>query len=420
MNRLGSISLVSSCLLLLLTHCVDQQSSALKALAGKGYSLSVPEFFKAAAAGDAAVLKLFIEAGVELDVRDKDGRQALNHAARAGSPEGIEALVNLGATVPQHSSLLLSDAVRSHAMPSLQALLDLKVKPDADPRDSPLSTAASENQREMIEALLPLCLGHLDNALLAAAAQGDISVVSTLMRAGASVFIRDAVTQRTPLMEAAGHGDVKVVTMLLDSGANRWAVDAEGFTTAEKAEAALHADLARDLRKPPTEEERRVAPSIKGKSFALRPEFLDKQLFFTGCRETLLPFMLVTSEVDTATVQLAGEQQEVKLALGAPVPSSLWKLERLKPEGAIFRKGDTTEHLLLVPGLPARHGPLVAVIQDDSTKQTYEAAAGDMFNSETDPALKLSVKAVSPHEVRITDNNSPAREWILHLGGRRW
>ena len=410
------------CLLmvLLLTQCVDQQSKALKQLAAKGYSLSVPEFFKAASAGDVDALKLFFEAGVAPDVKDAEGLQAINHAARAGKSESLVELANLGATMPEQSSALLSDAVHSHAMPALNALLELHVKPEPGVENSPLATAASETQREMLEALLPLCHGHEDAALLAASAKGEISVISTLLRSGASVFARDTKTRRTPLMEAASMGHEKAVQMLLDAGANRWAVDAEGFIAGEAAQAGLHAELAKKLFADPSAEEQKKAPSMRSKSLPLRPELVAGQLFFTGCREVLQPFELVGVTDKTATVQMLKDKRTVKLDIGAPIPDTTWKLDRLKLGGAIFRGRETGERLMLVPGNPVRYGPQVAVIQDDATKLLYEAAPGDTFATESDAALHFTVKSVGPLEVVINDDSTPVREWTLKLGGRRW
>jgi hypothetical protein len=305
-------------------------------------------------------------------------------------------------------------------MPTLSALLELKVKPETDATISPLAVAASETQLEMLESLLPLCHGHEDAALLAAAGKGDVSVISTLMRAGASVFARDARARRTPLMEAAAQGREKAAKMLIEAGANRWAMDAEGFIAAEAAQAGLHAALAGELLTDPTENELNTAPSIKGKSLPLRPELVGSQLFFTGCRETLQPFVMTEVTETTATVLMSKDKRAVTLELGAPIPDTTWKLDRLKLGGAVFRKADSNERMMLVPQLPVRFGEMAAVIRDDATKQLYEASAGDTFSTEADAAVHFTVKSVSPLEVVITDDSSPPREWILKLGGRRW
>jgi hypothetical protein len=50
---------------LILVACGDPQSAALKELSAQGYSLSVPEFLRAARAGDADAVRGFVAAGME-------------------------------------------------------------------------------------------------------------------------------------------------------------------------------------------------------------------------------------------------------------------------------------------------------------------------------------------------------------------
>jgi hypothetical protein len=233
--------------------CRDPQSAALQQLTAKGYSLSVPEFFKAARAGDAEAIKLFITAGVAPNVVGAEGRTALREAARAGQVVSLKALLQVGAQLPKEgaaANALLADAVRSHQLPVVLALLEMSHHTDSDmpAEDAPLVVAAAEQQEGMLRALLPVCAGQKDAALLAASETGNLATLRLLLIAGASVATRDAPRGRTPLMIAAAGGFNEAVEVLLKAGAERDAVDAQGINAAEHAQAGLHVELAKRLR----------------------------------------------------------------------------------------------------------------------------------------------------------------------------
>lgn len=233
--------------------CRDPQAVALQQLTAKGYSLSVPEFFKAARAGDADAIKLFITAGVAPNVVGAEGRTALREAARAGQVVSLQALLHVGAQLPTEgaaANALLADAVRSHQLPVVHALLEMSHHTDSGMPtwDAPLVVAAAEQQEEMLRALLPVFAGQKDSALLAASETGNLDTLQLLLDAGASVATRDAPRGRTPLMIAAAGGFSEAVEVLLKAGADRGAVDAQGVNAAEHAQAGLHVELAKRLR----------------------------------------------------------------------------------------------------------------------------------------------------------------------------
>lgn len=406
---------------MLLSECRDQQASALQKLAGKNYSLSVAEFFKAAKNGDEEAIGWFIQAGVEPDVTDGEGGTALNMAARAGSVRAIDALLKHGAHLPVDDAAvnrLLGDSVRSHDLATLNALLALDLKPTPGRTDVPLAVAATEDDRAMIDALLPLSAGQVDTALFAAAKMGGVSVISTLLNAGASVFARTSEEARTPLMIAAQEGHHEAVDLLLGAGADRFAVDAKGFIAGEHAQAALHAALANRLLEPASAEESRVHPLIDGAAVHVQLASLGDQLMLTGCRERVMPFALEAISGTSATVRLLEEKRSVTLELGAPLPDTPWKLDKLKLGGAVFKQAGGQERFMLTKDCPARHGLLCAVIRVESTGGSFEASEGDRFHLAEDSSVTILVKKVAPLAVTLVNASDGKRQWKLVLAGR--
>ena len=94
--------------------------------------------------------------------------------------------------------------------------------------------------------------------LTRAASQGDVAMISVLLRFGAHVDCRDG-RGSTPLHWAAHGGSEAAATIMLDKGADVNAVDDEGDSALHFAADAGHASMVKELL------ERGANPSLRNK-----------------------------------------------------------------------------------------------------------------------------------------------------------
>jgi len=414
---------------LILIACGDPQSAALKELSAQGYSLSVPEFLRAARAGDADAVRGFVAAGMEPNLADTSGMTALEAAISAGKLEAAEALLACGAVVPAgkgHAFLLA--AVRSRSLPVLELLMGRGVRPDEKTEESPLVLAAEQSQSAMIEALLPHCGKDVQRAVLAAAAGGDVAVLSRLVRAGGSLWKPDEDTRRTPLMIAAGKGREAAVDLMLASGVDAFQVDAERLCALEHAQAGGFADIAKKLSAIPKQEE--VADRLTGASVRTRGDAAQAlalgRLVYVRCTQVALPFSLESLEGNQATLRLRADERLLVLVEGQLIPGTRWQVgpRKVVPPftGLLLqREGESAgnDACWLLPKQPARGGGLCAVLRDSADGHLYEAEPGDLFSLTGSSTLELIVQEVAALKVILSEASGAGSTWVLDLGGRR-
>ncbi|XP_037073129.1 inversin-like [Pollicipes pollicipes] len=152
------------------------------------------------------VLKKLIAHGVDVTVRDHDGRQALLWAASAGSPDALVALVNAGAPV------------------------------SAEDKDglTALHCAASRGHTDCIDTLITLCGADVDvmdsngcTALFYAVTLGHADCTELLLKCGAEPNRQDR-KGRTPAHCGAAKGQIETVRMLGRHNANLWMRNIKG------------------------------------------------------------------------------------------------------------------------------------------------------------------------------------------------
>ena len=168
---------------------------------------------------------------------EEEMREALNTAAAAGDEEKVAELIKLGADVNFDT-------------------VDMGDEGAGDDRDgTPLVRAAINGRASVATQLLdagadPSKPGHIEHwpttPLYAAAEQGHLEVLSTLIGRGADVQLADECGE-TPLMIAAYHGNNKAVKALLDAGANKEATDNEGLAALSVAVRNAQPGTARQL-----------------------------------------------------------------------------------------------------------------------------------------------------------------------------
>lgn len=413
----------------MLVACGDPQSAALKELSSKGYSLSVPEFVRAARAGDAEVVRGFVAAGMEPNLADASGVTALEAAISVGNLETVEALLACGAVVPAgkgHAFLLV--AVRSRSLTVLKLLIERGVRPDEKAKASPLVLAAEQAQSEMVEALLPHCGDDVQLALFAAAQSGAVTVLSRLVRAGGNLWKPDEDTGRTPLMIAAGKGREAAVDLMLASGADPFQVDAERRCALEYAQKGGFADIAKKLSVIPELEE--VADRLAGASLRSRGDAAQAlalgRLVYVRCTQVALPFSLESLDGTKATLRTRADDRLHVLVEGQPIPGTGWQVgprKRVPPFSGLLlqREGESAgnDACWLVPKQPARGGGLCAVLRDSADGHLYETVKGDHFSLTGSSTLELIVQEVAALKVIISEASGAGSTWVLDLGGRR-
>ena len=408
----------------------DPQADALQQLTSQGYSLSVAEFFRAVEKDDVKALPLFLAAGIEPSVCDAVGQNAVQVATRSGKGAALRFLLKSGIALPsdpEAQGSLLKSAIESHSTDVLRTLLDGNIKPSAALGEPALVIAARERQREIVDLLVPLSAGHESPALFASCRTGDVSVIDSLIKAGASVFAREPETLRTPLMVAVEEGQRGAAEMLLASGANRFALDAKGRSALDIAHDTNQPALVTMLSADPSSDEKSVPVPAKGRTLDLgrtmrvQPQ---SQLVFLGLHETTLPLAVQDADASGAMLQADSQTPPVRLGMEEPLPGTDWKLEKATAAGLFFqptvtlRKRDTQERLLLVKGLPVRNREPRAWLKFIGDEQVMDASSGDEFILSGEKVMTLRVESISTMGLTLQDVATRAR-FVLKPGGVR-
>jgi ankyrin repeat protein len=217
-----------------------------------GYQLTQADWFRAAGENNVAVMRGFLEAGMDWKSADETGDLALHAAARAGAQEAAVFLLDKGMEVNAAGARRrtpLMAAALANQVPMVRWLVrqggDTGLK-DADGY-SALMLAVQGGQAGAVKELAALHGESLDPALLLAALTGRHEVIDALTNYGASVYIRME-DGRTPLMLAAENGHAEAVRLLLDIGASRHAVDENGLTAVDHAMANGYQDIVALIR----------------------------------------------------------------------------------------------------------------------------------------------------------------------------
>jgi ankyrin repeat protein len=455
-----------------LASCGDKEASALRSLAARGYSLSIAEYHRAAAAGDVPALRDFLQSGTAVDVRDSKGETALIAAVSEGKADAVKYLIENGASpgslnAEGHTSVFIAASKGREAALSVLLEAGAMIEPSAK-GVSALELAAAHGHSGVVALLATRERSSLDAALIAAAGHGDVATLDILLQRGASPFSQDA-AGNTPLHAAsqAGHGDA--VKLLLSSGAWRFASNHEGrlaldlarnaeiakLLTADPAPEELEldsapadaprqpaSDAAAALREVPsaiplTEANaslhlQRRLPSIHGaivdhrlssSGFPAKPE---ERLHLRTVRPRQLP-VLLESATDAGAVfrHLQQSGPLIEAALGAFIGDTGLVLERveLRPEPGtklphswfprvILREAATENRFLAQPLLPVRHGGLTSVMIVPNAEEVFEARAGDVFRFAGEGEVEVRVNAIAPNKVTFEQG---AKQWELRL-----
>lgn len=182
---------------------------------------------QAASISDPAMVDVLIEAGADVNGRDKMRDTALNWAAYYGHAQVITSLLNAGAdqSLAGHGTAIEITMRRGHQA-ALAVLIDKADKaPNRSAKEMAMAEAATLGNLATVELLIPL-MNPADTKdwagrplILAASRTGQSEVVSAMVAAGAPVDAVDAIGF-TALFEAAREGHAATVRQLLALGAN--------------------------------------------------------------------------------------------------------------------------------------------------------------------------------------------------------
>ena len=239
--------------LLFATGCVESQQpaeatpeSAQRFLKLRGYEFNEKSFFAAAQARDLMAINLFIEAGINRNAQDEDGRTALISAAARGDLEVVNALLR------HKVDLNIKDkqdfAALSHAIDAMyEEVVDVLLsQPGIDPNvrglngRPALSAYVWRDNQARVERLVALGAdvkavdNDQDTALHGAAQTGNVDVIRLLLDKGADVNAKNVVGG-TPLMWTATYGQEQAARLLLSRGANASLKDNDGITAGQWA-----------------------------------------------------------------------------------------------------------------------------------------------------------------------------------------
>ena len=219
-------------------------------LKAMGVPFRINNFITLASKGNLQAIRLFLEAGVNINARNRKGESALTMAAREGNRAIAWALMVKGANINQtnkfRNSPLIIASYYGH-LKTVQALLERGAEVNLKNRkgDTALTFAASNGHRELVKLLLKagaelnarnnrgqtaylraLSAGHKEtaallsgDALVAAVRAGDQASVEKLLETGAAVNMRNR-AQRTALFEAAASCEFDIAKLLLTKGAD--------------------------------------------------------------------------------------------------------------------------------------------------------------------------------------------------------
>ena len=175
---------------------------------------------------DLAVCQVLIDAGADIEVKDKEGRSPLHRVSILGNFAIVKMLVKAGAGVcvtdTEGDTCLTLAAYHGHTetVRYLVSVPEVDVNHSEDENFTALHIAAQNNHAEVVEVLIDAGADieakdeDGSSPLHCACRRGALNAVKLLVKAGAEVCVTDNIGD-TCLMYAAYHGHIETVRTLL-------------------------------------------------------------------------------------------------------------------------------------------------------------------------------------------------------------
>lgn len=190
---------------------------------GNVYESETP-LINAVSCGNAAVVRLLLDSGAELDMFHDDARRLMYEACRSGSPETVELLAARGAQSPYGMPPLSYALVRGQENEVTALLVGGADAAQADTEGiAPLVWASLFGRVEMAARLeqAGVCVQDCPAALHAAARRDHAPMCAWLLERGVSPYSHDGsddIEDCTALGTAIRHNSVQVAECLLQHG----------------------------------------------------------------------------------------------------------------------------------------------------------------------------------------------------------
>jgi len=212
----------------------------------RGYDFDERNFFAAAQARDMMAINAFLDAGINPNAQDADGRTVLIAAAARGDLEVVNKLLSRGAdpnVKDKRGYTALSHASEAMYEEVVDALLS---RPEVDPNSRGLNgrpvllAYVWRDNKARVEKLLARGAdvkaqdADGDTALHGAAQTGNVEILQMLLDKGANPNAQNR-SGGTPLMWTAVYGNDNAARLLLSRGADTSLKDSDGITAAEWA-----------------------------------------------------------------------------------------------------------------------------------------------------------------------------------------
>lgn len=202
------------------------------------------QMIDAARRGDMQALSILLNAGMDPNVADDQGRSPIQIAAEMGFPGPVQLLAGHGADLNKASGgdAPLYTVVKQNGTIMAQQLLGMGADPNARSKDgdNALLAAIELQNPDIIEALFTARANvNLANAkgvtpIMKTIEVGNVDLLKKLLAKGVNVNTSDSLG-RTPLMYAIAKGNATFVSALLEAGADPYMKDQNGQSAADLA-----------------------------------------------------------------------------------------------------------------------------------------------------------------------------------------